>query len=158
MSTIKLACFTALALLFLFAGVVKAQTAEPEKKPVVYHPGQTIAVVVTFEGKDADQITSAAMSIAFRASEPPKDQSGFSTQIYQSSANKVGPNQFKIEFKIPDTQATGDYELNQIRAIVFPANSVVLFYNAPADFSPRGFRVENPKTFDKPKIKDVQVP
>lgn len=137
-------------LVFLFAGATQAQTPVP----VVYHPGQTITVTVTFEGKDADKIVSAAMNMTIP--EQPKDQAGFQNSFYSPASKNVGPNKFEISFTIPDLQASGDYKLDQIRAFAGPGSSIVLYYNPPVDFTTKIFRIENSAKFDKPKIKDVQ--
>jgi len=137
----------------LLSGYAKAQS------PVVYHPGQSIRITIKFDGPDAGKIKSAVINLHLPAIS--ESQPGFSAEIYGGESNPVGPNTFEVSFKIPETQASGDYQINQIRAIVNVSGSetVTLFYNSPTDF-PAGktFTVENPNSIVKPEIKSITVP
>jgi len=145
-------CAVALAAVVLFNLASNAQTP-------VYHPGQTLRITITFEGPDANKVTGAAMSLNTSSSSLPA-QSGFLGSIYSGDSKQTAPNTFEISYQIPSTQATGDYALNQLRAFVKVNGNdqVTMFYQASTDFPSRTFKIDNPATVDKPKIKDVMVP
>ncbi len=120
----------------------------------VYHPGDTIRVSITFEGPDAARITSAFMVLA--TSEPASDnQPGFSKQC-QSDSTAVSSTTVVLTCKILDNQASGEYKLTLIRAVINQSAPVAFEYAPPNDFRPKAFKVENPNHVVKPTIKDVK--
>lgn len=126
----------------------------------VYHPGQTMRLSITFDGPDAPKISSVV--IVCDTPKSPDSQPNFSTQIYPGTSKQIGANTFEISYLIPDTQASGDYTLNQIRGVATvgsgPTQSnVTLFYQSPADFPGRKFAIDNSQILQKPKIKDAKI-
>jgi hypothetical protein len=142
--------FMVLAALLL-CGSAKAQT--PAVAPE-YHPGDTIKISVTFEGPDAGKISTAQINL--HVPSPLPNQLGFKTEIFPGESKSTGPNTFEISYKIPEDQASGDYALGEIRAILYPESPITLTYT-PAEFTAKTFKIVNPKTLVKPKIKDVKV-
>jgi hypothetical protein len=133
-------------LVMLFSSSAKAQTP-------TYHPGQTIRISVTFEGPDAGKIAQATMN--WSTPSLAANQPAFSQSMYSSESRQTAPNTFEVSFKIPETQATGEYALDQLRGSTSAPVSVVFFYG-PADFPVRKAKVENSNALTKPTIKDVK--
>jgi len=123
---------------------------------VVYHPGQTIRISVTFEGPDVGKIKGIGMDLSIPNG--PASQPGFGTSIYSGDSKPAGSkNTFEVSYKIPDTQASGDYKLTQLRAEMSTGTgSVTVYYASPSDFSVRTFTIDNQNTLVKPTIKDVK--
>jgi hypothetical protein len=137
-------------LVVLFSGYAKAQAP-------VYHPGDVIRISVTFDGPDAGHITAAMINLG--TPKAPSNQSGFSTEIFPGVSKQTGPNTFEVSYTIPETQASGEYPLSQIRALFGPSGAqITLFYNSPTDFPSKTFKIDNPKSIVKPTIKSVIVP
>jgi hypothetical protein len=138
-------------LVFLFSGSARAQAP-------VYHPGDVLRISVTFGGPDAGRITSAVINLTTPSVS--SSQPGFKADIYPGESKQTGPNTFEVSYKIPEIQASGEYQLDQIRAVVTVGRDapITLFYNPPADFPRKTFKIENPNTLVKPTIKDVKVP
>jgi len=146
----KTDCYFAVGMVILFLSI--AATAQTP----VYHPGDTIQLAVTFEGVDAGKVTGASMN--WFTQTIPDNQPGFQQSMFGNQSQQTGPNTFRISFKVPDTQARGEYTLNQLRAeLKVGSNSVTALYQQ-SDFPARTIRVENSTTITKPKIKDVTVP
>ena len=122
----------------------------------VYHPGQVIHVSVTFEGPFVSKIKKVQVAASLLTA-PPDSQPGFKTEIFLTESKQAGPNTFDVSYLVPDNQASGDYPMKQIRVGLIDS-SLTLFYEAQTDFSPKTLKIENPESFVKPKIKDVQVP
>jgi hypothetical protein len=139
-----------IAIAALFMSFAAAQTAVP-----TYKPNQTITISVTFEGIDVSKIT-AVRWIANISTPALPSQPKFSTQM-NAGASKPGstPNTFDVSFTVQTNQASGDYDLNDIRATV--ANPSVDLMYAPPEFPQRMLRIDNSQTLTKPTIKDVKV-
>jgi len=145
--------WTPILAILAFVSPAKAQTTPPP----VYHPGQTISVSVTFDGPDAPKIVGANMS-AHLVGQPKSGQTEFRTDFGATEQTKTGPNAFKIDFTIPDNQASGDYQFIQISATLqIGSNGRVSFVYAPQDYQLKTFRIENPNTATKPGIKSITV-
>jgi hypothetical protein len=67
----------------------------------------------------------------------------------------VAPNTLDVSFTIPTSQASGEYHLDAIRAMVADPN-FTLYYRG-GEIPARTFRIANPATLVKPTIKDVKV-
>jgi hypothetical protein len=125
----------------------------------VYHNGDVIRISVTFDGPDAAKIEAAAFTAGMGVPAA-TSQAGFQTGFYcdQSKSKKTAPNTFECSFTIPDTQASGEYTLNQIRGFAHVGDQVQVFWDSPADFPKKMLRIENSNKFVKPSIKDVTIP
>ncbi|SRR6266404_676005 len=141
----------------IFAMTLFAIPARAQGLGQVYHPGDVVKVTVTFAGPDADKIVGAAFRMTIPS--PPSSQVGFMADIYTADAKPIGPpHTFEISYTIPETQASGEYPLNEIRAVVQIASAsaqFVIYFYAPAEFQSKTFKVENSRTFVKPTVKDV---
>jgi hypothetical protein len=121
-----------------------------------YHPGQTVCYTVTFDhGRDVSKITSVVLATMTRNVSP--SQPGFQNGLTLSASKKIGENQFEACSEVPKNQRSGVYTVMEIQATVTVANGyrATLSYHPPNDFNPIQFRIENPETIEKPKIKDV---
>lgn len=145
--TVGYSVSTFVVLVLLFNSSAKAQAP-------TYGPGQTIRISVTFEGPDAGKISAVMMSLSIPS--PSLSQPGFKTDIFPGDSKQTGPNTFEVSYKIPENQASGDYPLGQLRAVIDRDAPITLFYNAPTDFPVRNFKIDNHKTMVKPTIKDVK--
>lgn len=126
-----------------------AQNAVP-----TYKPNQTITLSITFQGPDASKIKSAQWVANASALQP--NQPSFSQQLdARDSKPGASPNTFDVSIKVGEEQATGEYEVQVIRAIT--DNPPLNLYYSGTDVPARKFRVENSLTFTKPSIKDVKV-
>lgn len=123
-----------------------------------YHPGETIRIPITFDGPDAPKIS--AVQIVCDTPKSPEKQPNFSTQVFPGVSKQSGVNTFEISYLIPDTQASGEYTLDQIRAIATigsgPSQSSVQLLYLATEFPARKFTINNSQTLEKPKIKDVK--
>jgi hypothetical protein len=128
----------------------KAQSASP-----TYHPGDVIRISVTFDGPDSGKIDVVA--IDFVVHKTSDDQQGFVTEMFPGNSEKTGPGAFVVSYKIPENQASGDYNLGQIRATFDRDAPVTKFYQSPDEFPGQTIRIENSRTVVKPKIKSVTV-
>lgn len=129
-----------------------AVSAKAQEQTQVYHPGQIIKVSVTFDGPDADKISKVAVNL--KTSQSPADQPGFSTDLYSQESSSTVPRTFVISLPIPTTQASGDYQISQIRIFVTEPN-INLIYSPPGDFTTKTYTIKNPEHFVKPDIKSV---
>lgn len=137
-------------LIFLLSLGISAKAQGP-----VYRPGDSIRITVTFDGPDADKLTTANMYLEGPASNLPPGQEGFLAQISTANAQKVAPGKFTISYLIPENLASGEYHLIAITGFIGP---IAFTYQATKDFQPKSFKIENSKTYKRPTVKDVQVP
>lgn len=121
----------------------------------VYHPGQTIRISVTFEGPDAERINLVYMNLSIPQTSVLASQPGFKYDIFPGESKPTGPKTFEVSYKVPDNQASGDYPLGEIRAVINREAPIELRYS-PEEFPRRTFKIDNPNTLVKPKIKDVK--
>jgi hypothetical protein len=146
----SIACLTN-ALLAL-AGFALCSTAFAQEIISPYHPGDVIHILVKFFGPDAGKINSAAASLEISAQKIPKDQPNFATSLYVSDWRPSGePNTFDVSVKIPTDQASGEYRIGFVRGIINEP-SVVLPYQAPADFKERTYTIDNPRRIVRPSV------
>src|ERR1022692_2180947 len=133
----------------LCAGVAAGQP------PWTFHPGDTVTVAFTFDGKDADRIESGVAYFAVSSGQPPEDQAGFQTELgFSSPSHKPGSNTLELSFKLLSNVATGTYRLTQLRASSGGQAPVTITYNTGLpEFS---IRIENSERFIKPTIKSVK--
>ena len=138
-----------LVAMLLGFNAVRAQTPAP-----AYQPGQTISFSVKFEGHDAGQISN----VSAYASIPkvPDSQPGFQRDFGFNESKQIGPNTFEFSYTIPNNQASGDYQLGSITAILGTKDTIPLVYHSPGEFLARGFTINNPKIVEKPKIKEAK--
>jgi hypothetical protein len=124
--------------------------------PTTYRPGEVIRISVTFDGPDASKIVAGNSYAELKTPVEPT-QSGFQVG-FGSNSQKTGPNTFELSYKVPDNQASGDYELLRITATAeIGHDSRVNFDYIPPDIPVLKFKIENPNTVKKPRIKNVTV-
>ena len=140
----------AVAAIVNLVGIIHAQVAERK-----YHPGQSIEVTITFDGPDADKITTAQINMSVPA---PADQHDFKTDIYPGTSTRTAPGKFLVTYQIPQSQATGDYTLSEIRAILDVGKDapITIIYHAPSDFQAKTYKIDNPNKITKPTITSVK--
>ncbi len=113
-----------------------------------YTVGQTLRYSVTFEG-DPNFTT---VTLYFNSSTPSSDQAGLSSDFSINQTKRIGPGQFDVEGQIPDTTATGTYELRTVQPRIAPRG--VKDYDAKNVHIV--LEVENPVKYRFPPLKDVK--
>jgi hypothetical protein len=142
-------CLFAAFLASLCAGVAAGQP------PLAFHPGDTVTVAFTFDGKDADRIESGIAYFALPSNQLLEDQAGFRTELgFGTPSHKPGSNTLELSFKLLSNVATGTYRLTQLRASNGGQAPVEIIYNT--GLPEYSIRVENPERFVKPAIKSVR--
>jgi hypothetical protein len=122
--------------------------------PSAYHPGQEIRISVTLNGVDASKVKAVAANLSIPGVS--KDQAGFAISLFTQESKQVGPNTFEVTFRIPSNLASGQYRLDQIRALTGEAPQLTVFYGSPDDFPNVTFRIENPERFIRPGITNIK--
>jgi hypothetical protein len=141
----------AVAVVFVLAVSAKAQNVAG------FQPGKTITISITFDGPDAEKITSVIVNFLIPAA--PKDQAGYVTEMSSnpSQSKKISPNTFQVSFPVLDVQASGEYHLNYILAYANVGSSpIAIRYNVP-EAPDTTIKIANSGTFAKPSVKDVKV-
>jgi hypothetical protein len=147
-STIKNVAIAA-AVVFALAVSANAQS---------YHPGQTIRIAATFEGPDAAKVTCGNFNGQLTSVASP-NQPSFQTNISSTDCKQTAPGVLELDCKIPDTQASGTYELRAINigVAVGPNKQDVGFTYNGSDVPSLTFKIDNENTTTKPKLKKVTV-
>lgn len=147
-STIKR---VAIAVVVAFAFAVSAHAQ-------IYHPGQTIKLSVTFDGPDAAKVQCGNVNINL-TTEPNANQPSFNRGFGAANCKQIEPGTLELDCTIPDTTASGDYELQAVNISVpvgTTNQSVGFSYRAP-DVPALKFKIDNPNTLTQPKLKSVKV-
>lgn len=113
-----------------------------------YRVGQTLHYSVTFDGDP----TFSSVTLYFNNSGgAPPDQAGLSPNFSINHTQKVGPGKFDVDGVIPDTTATGTYELGDVQPRIPPSGV--------KDYDAKRFHIvleiENPTKYPFPPLKDV---
>jgi hypothetical protein len=139
-----------------FVGLVLAlalHCPNAKSQGIGYRPGTTITLNVTFDGRDADQIS--IVYVWLNLTTPVKDgQDGFQKQL-SGQAQKVG-NTFQATFAVGDNQAAGTYQINQIRTVINQSAPIDFYYQI-SEIPNKTFQIDNSKITEKPKIKSITV-
>lgn len=150
-----------LALILVFCLALAVRDANAQESEVVYRPGDTFAISVTFSGRDAGEIVGASMAVArVSSSSVAVGQETFQTS-FGSSVKQTGPNTFEIFNKIQANQASGEYQVIRISVTLTvgagdTASNLGFDYGV-AEFPPLKIRIENPNTAKKPALGGVTV-
>jgi len=120
-----------------------------------HEPGETLHFEVSFSGPGATDVASVSLHLSI-SSRVSADQEGFDTQFNGGKSEKLTtpPNTFALSFKIPDSTATGDYQLTIYGNVV----GRVLTYESPRDFDVGPIKIHNPRHFPKPNISVKELP
>lgn len=113
-----------------------------------YVVGQTLHYSVAFDGDP----NFSSVTLFFNSDTPSPEQAGLSPNFSINETKKVGPGKFDVEGRIPETTATGTYELATVQPRIAP--------NGVKDYGTRKFHivleVENPAKYPFPPLKDVK--
>lgn len=122
-----------------------------------YHPGQTIRLSARFDGPDAAKVVCGSVNINLKG-EPGEDQSDFNRGFGANTCKQIEPGVLELDCVIPDTVASGDYELQAVNigVSVGTDQAIGFTYRAP-DVPPLMFKIDNPNTAKKPNLKSVTV-
>lgn len=134
------------------AATALAQQAEVSRIRTVYHPGDTITLSLVFDGPGAVQLHELRMTLTAPEN---KDQPGLAASIMTITSKKSGPEEFEVRYVIPESQATGDYNLIQVLARTAGPNPLTFSYDRTNNLPPLVVRIENDRRGVKPKLKAV---
>jgi hypothetical protein len=113
-----------------------------------YKVGQTLRYSLTFDG---DPNFSGVTLYFNRSSTSPPDESGLVPNFAVNLTQRVGPGKFDVDGTIPDTTASGRYEMTVVQPRIAPGGV--------KDYDARPFHIvleiENPTKYRFPPLKDV---
>jgi hypothetical protein len=113
-----------------------------------YKVGQTLRYSVTFDGDpNFNGVTLYFNSSSLLSPE----QAGLSQNFTISHFQKVGPGKYDVDGAIPDSTATGTYELTIVQPRIQPSG--VKDYDAKKFHI--ALEIENPTKYPFPPLKDV---
>ncbi len=136
-----------LVLVVLGAGTVAAQEVG-----VVFHPGETVHILVTFK-TPPNPVEAATFGFGL-VGQPEKAQEPLGQGFQGSQFKKISDAQFEISGTIPDHTASGNFKLNWINIGI---KGVGKQYNEGADFKGLTIRIINPEHPEFPAIDDVKL-
>jgi hypothetical protein len=125
-----------------------------EVKELARHPGDVLKFEVKFDGPDASKVKHISLYLALQGGSPPSNQPGFTNGFRGASASSSEPNIFRPEIRISENAATGDYFL-MVSAAAEPGDAE---YKTGEQFQMHLFHIENPKSFNAPKITVKEQP
>ncbi len=144
--------FAVALMAFAITATASAQQAEVSRIRTVYHPGETLTLSLAFDGPGAVQLHELRMTLTAPEN---KDQPGLAASIMTITSKKSGPEEFEVRYVIPESQATGDYNLVQVIARTEGPNPLTFSYNRTNNLPPLAVRIENDRRGVKPKLKAV---
>jgi hypothetical protein len=140
----------------IFGTALAIGEASAQEREVTYRPGDTVKISVVFAGPDADKISEAD---GYVKTSKPSDligQPNFHQDQNSESGKKIGSDTFEIDFPIQANQASGEYQLQEVGAVLtLPQGGKVVF--SYRDFPPVTFKVDNPTKLKQPDLKSVMV-
>jgi hypothetical protein len=139
-------------LLLLAFVVASAGTACAQEASVVFHPGESIHILVTLKTPTIP-FDNTAFYFGL-VGQPDKLQAQLGRGFQGNEYKKISDTQFEISGKIPDHTATGNFTLNWISVNI---NGVGKVYDAGSDFKSVTVTVINSEHPDFPAIDDVKL-
>jgi hypothetical protein len=137
-----------LAMLLLSCGSALSQQAM-----VVFHPGETVHIIVSFEKAPVGLINNGTFVFAL-AEQPEHGQEALDRTIQGNQVEKISETRYEISGRIPDHAASGAFRLNWISIVI---GGVGKQYTVGDDFKPISVNVVNPERPEFPVISDVRV-
>jgi len=119
---------------------------------VVFHPGETVHILVTFKTPPAS-IGSAVCAFGI-VGQPDKKQEQLAQNIQVNQVKKVNDTQFEVSGTISEHIASGTFRLNWINIGI---NGVAKMYTEGTDFKELTISILNPEHPEFPAIDAVKV-
>lgn len=142
-----------ITLLMVLSFAAKVSADDDVKPAVVYHPGDTVRLVVTF--KDTGVSFGDGSARFYLQGEPRDGQKAFPRQFDLNRLSKLVENEYEFSAMIGDQAAAGEYRLEWITGA---ANGLSRMYNLGRDFQAViTIRIENSKRVDFPDIKNIEL-
>jgi hypothetical protein len=142
-------------LMFLFLLVLvlsSAVTVGAQEASVVFHPGETVHILVTFKAPPV-ALDGAVFSFGL-LTQVSKDQEALGRNFQGDQIKKITDTQFEISGKVLEHCASGTYRLNWISVTVKGTGKQ---YNEGSDFKEITIAVLNPERPEFPTIDDVRI-
>jgi len=132
--------------------VVSAVSASAQEAAVVFHPGETIHILVSFK---TPPISIASAVCAFGiVGQPDKKQEQLAQNFPINQVKKVTDTQFEVSGTIPEHIASGTFRLSWINIGI---NGVGKSYAEGTDFKELTIHILNPEHPEFPAIDDVKL-
>jgi len=132
--------------------VMCAVTAFAQEASVVFHPGESVHILVTFKTPPGT-FESAAFAFGL-VGKPEKAQEQLGQGFQGNQIKKVSDTQFEISGTIPDHTASGNFRLNWININI---KGVGKQYNEGNDFKELTITIINSEHPEFPAIDDVKL-
>jgi hypothetical protein len=144
-----LALFASVVAMLFTCGGLRAQAPTAG---LVYHPGDTVRVVVSFKAP----IALDGGTFYFQLTgELHNDQQGFARDFGGSGFKKLSDTEYEVSGEVSAALASGTWRLG---ILDMRTQGVTKRYTYPSDFTSEvTIRIENPKRVEFPAIKDVRV-
>jgi hypothetical protein len=140
--------FSRLAVLLVVAASLMAQTGQgPTSIRHHYKPGDTLHYTVTFEGNP----NFDSVAIYFQGGPVPPDQSGLTVNFGIDRSTKTASGTFDVDGSIPDSVATGTYQLVIVQTRIKPQG--VKDYEAKSFHE--SIEIENSVRYEFPPLKSI---
>jgi hypothetical protein len=136
----------------LLLGALCLSTASAQEPSVVFHPGDTIHILIAFK-KPPITIESASFNF-IAVGQPDKAQELLNRSIGGNQLHKISDVEYEISGTIPDHIVSGRYSLNYIHVA---AAGVSKPYAAGNDFKELTITTINPEHPEFPAIDDVKL-
>lgn len=138
-------------MMLLLLVVVCATTVSAQEASVVFHPGESVHVLVTLKSPTAlDRMVFAFGLLG----QPDKNQEQLGTSFQGSEFKKISDEEFEMTVKIPEHTASGTFRLAWIDISV---KEVSKQYREGSDFKVLTITVLNPEHPEFPTIGDVKL-
>jgi hypothetical protein len=132
--------------------VICATTVSAQEASVVFHPGESIHVLVTLKAPPA---TFDGVSFAFgMLGQPDKKQEQLGTSFQGNDFKKITDEQFEMTVTIPEHTASGTFRLSWINITV---KHIAKQYQEGSDFKVLTITILNPEHPEFPTIEDVKL-
>jgi hypothetical protein len=139
-------------MMLLLLVVVCAATVSAQESSVVFHPGESVHILVTLKSPPA---TFDGVSFAFGIlGQPDKKQELLGTSFQGSEFKKITDEQFEMTVTIPEHTASGTFRLSWINIAV---KRVSKQYQEGSDFKVLTITILNPEHPEFPTIDDVRL-
>ena len=138
-------------LMLLVLVVICATTVSAQEASVVFHPGESVHVLVTLKAPAAFDRVVFSFGL-FGQADKKQEQLGRSFQ--GSEFKKISDEEFEMTVKIPEHTASGPFRLNWIDIGV---KDVSKQYVEVSDFKVLTITILNPEHPEFPAIEDVRL-
>jgi hypothetical protein len=137
--------------MLLLLVVICAATVSAQEASVVFHPGESVHVLVTLKSPAAFDRVVFSFGLF---GQPDKKQEQLGRSIQGSEFKKISDEEFEMTVKIPEHTASGPFRLNWIDIGV---KDVSKQYLEGTDYKVLTITIFNPEHPEFPTIDDVKL-